>query len=234
MTISLVKVAKYYQGNSHQDAALAYLEQELRQTHPELLEATSDFVNLWRNPPQPPETQTLSPGIPQQTNLAVPYLSQLDNVNNPHGSCNVTCAAMCLAYLGHPPVNQWGDQLEDELYQYCLDNGLSRHSPVDLAKVIRAYGYQDDFQPDAKWGQVKDWLAAGNPVIVHGWFTKSGHIIVIRGYNDRGWIVNDPYGEWYEWGYDSQRTGEGLTYSYGMMSRVCGTDGDLWIHYVSK
>ncbi|USR89666.1 C39 family peptidase [Phormidium yuhuli AB48] len=234
MTISLVKVAKYYQGHSHQDAALAYLEQELGRTNPELIGPESDFATLWRNPPQPPETQTLSPGLPNQVNLQIPYLSQLDNVNNPHGSCNVTCVAMCLAYLGHPHLNQWGDQLEDELYQYCLDNGLSRHSPVDLAKVVRAYGYQDDFQPDAKWGEVKDWLAAGNPIIVHGWFTASGHIIVIRGYNDRGWIVNDPYGEWYEWGYDTQRTGEGLTYSYGMMSRVCGTDGDLWIHYVSK
>jgi len=141
---------------------------------------------------------------------------------------------MCLAYLGRPMVNSAGQQLEDEMYRYLLDRGLSRHSPLDLAKLVRAYGYQDDFQPDAKWDEVKDWLAAGNPIITHGWFTQSGHIIVIRGYNDRGWIVNDPYGEWYEWGYDTNRTGEDLTYSYGMMSHVCGTDGDLWIHYISK
>ncbi|PPT06589.1 hypothetical protein CKA32_003050 [Geitlerinema sp. FC II] len=234
MTISLVNVAKYYEGLSHQDEALAYLERELLQTNPELLDADSDFVTIWRTPPQPVEVQAAKPGLAEQVDLPVPYLSQLDNVNNPHGSCNVTCVAMCLTYLGHPAIGDGGRQLEDELYQYCLDYGLSRHSPIDLAKLVRAYGYKDDFQPDAKWGEVKEWLASGNPIITHGWFTRSGHIIVIRGYNERGWIVNDPYGEWYEWGYDTHRTGEGLTYSYGMMSHVCGSDGDLWIHYVSK
>ncbi|MGC9502991.1 C39 family peptidase [Baaleninema sp.] len=234
MTISLVNVAKYYEGLDHQDEALAYLERELRRTNPELLEAESDFATIWRTPPQPEAVQKTKPGLAAQVNLPIPYLSQLDNANNPSGSCNVTCVAMCLAYLGHPAKNAQGQQLEDELYQYCLDYNLSRHSPIDLAKLVRAYGYKDNFQPDAKWGEVKEWLASGNPIITHGWFTRSGHIVVIRGYNDRGWVVNDPYGEWYEWGYDTHRTGEGLTYSYGMMSHVCGSDGDLWIHYVAK
>lgn len=234
MTISLVKVAKYYEGQSHQDAALEYLEQELARTHPELLGPESDFAKLWRTPPPPPETQTLSAGNPAAVDLPIPYLSQRDNAHNPNSACDVTCAAMCMNFLGHPAVNQWGDQLEDELYQYFQQNGLSRKSPVDLAKVIRAYGYQDDFQPDAKWCEVKDWLAGGNPAIVHGWFTQSGHIIVIRGYNETGWVVNDPYGEWYEWGYDTHRSGEGLVYPYATMSHVCGSDGNLWIHYISQ
>ncbi|HLO51488.1 MAG TPA: C39 family peptidase, partial [Kamptonema sp.] len=52
------------------------------------------------------------------TNLNVPYLSQLDNENNPYGSCNVTCVAMCLGFLGHPLVDPvTNQQLEDELYQ---------------------------------------------------------------------------------------------------------------------
>lgn len=172
--------------------------------------------------------------VPNTVNLDIPYLSQLDNVNNPHGSCNVTSLAMCMAYLGHPFLNSSGRQLEDELYCYCSNKGLSRHSPTDLAKVVQAYGYKDDFQPDAKWGDVKRWLAAGKPIVVHGWFSRSGHIIVIKGYNDKGWIVNDPYGEWYEWGYDTSVSGKNLTYSYGLMREICGSDGDLWIHYISK
>lgn len=171
---------------------------------------------------------------PTTVNLEVPYFSQLDNVNNPHGSCNVTSLAMCMAYLGHPASNVYGEQLEDELYNYCLNNGLSRHSPTDLAQVVKAYGYKDDFQPDAKWGDVKRWLTVGNPIVVHGWFSRSGHIIVIKGYNDKGWIVNDPYGEWFEWGYDTSVSGKNLMYSYGMMKEICGSDGDLWIHYISK
>ena len=173
-------------------------------------------------------------GNPSSVQLPIPYFSQLNNEQNPHGSCNVTSVAMCLVYFGHQGLSPSGEQLEDELYRYCSDNGLSRHSPTDLAKLIEIYGYKDDFQPDAKWGDVKKWLAAGNPCIAHGWFTRSGHIITIVGYNDKGWIVNDPYGEWYEWGYETSVSGKGLTYTYGMMKQVCGSDGDLWIHYVSK
>jgi len=54
MTISIVNVAKYYQGLSHQDEAIAYLEKELLRTNPELLAPDSDFVQIWRNPDEPP------------------------------------------------------------------------------------------------------------------------------------------------------------------------------------
>jgi len=177
--------------------------------------------------------------------LAVPYLSQLDNQNNSYGSCNVTCVAMVMGFLGHPLIDSTtGQQLEDELYRAAIHHGLDRHNPADLAKLIQLYGYKDGFfeegvyqegfQPIAKWGDVKKWLDIGKPCICHGWFTRAGHIIVIRGYNDRGWIVNDPYGEWWSTGYDTNTSGEGLTYSYGMMREVCGNDGDLWVHFVSK
>lgn len=165
--------------------------------------------------------------------LRIPYFSQLDNLYNPTGSCNVTSLAMCLTYLGlRPKVPKV--QLEDELYDYCLEKGLSRHSPLDLAKVVKNYGYKDDFQANARWADVKTWLLKGNPIVTHGYFTTFGHIVVIRGFNQKGWIVNDPYGEWWETGYDTNASGERLTYSYEMMKRVCGKDGDLWIHYISK
>ncbi|MGG6266984.1 C39 family peptidase [Leptolyngbya sp. AN03gr2] len=51
-------------------------------------------------------------------------------------------------------------------------------------------------------------------------FTPTGHIICIIGYNDKGFIVNDPYGELMfspnpeESCYDIYTTGAGLTYSY--------------------
>jgi len=166
--------------------------------------------------------------------LKVPYLSQLDNVNDAYATCNVTAVAMCMAYYGHPIRNAKGEQLEDELNRYCYSNGLDRHSPIDLKKVLEAYGYQDNFQFKAKWANAKTHLLSGNPLIVHGYFTRSGHIITIIGFNEKGWIVNDPYGEWFQSGYDTSRSGAKLTYSYGMMERLCGTDGDLWLHFVSK
>jgi uncharacterized protein YvpB len=274
--ISLLNVAKYYEGLPHQDEALKQLQAELEKTHPDLFRSDAEFLEIWRNPEygqvsttistssvtitasressvgngdrtttavlttertatvEQTTTVTTAPPKPTPINLNIPYLSQLDNVWNPHGSCNVTSVAMCLTYLGHPIKNTKGQQLEDELYQFCLNNGLSRHSPTDLAILVQKYGCKDDFQPDAKWSDVKKWLEAGKPIIVHGWFSRSGHIIVIKGYNEKGWIVNDPYGEWFSWGYDTTVSGKGLTYSYGMMKQLCGSDGDLWIHYISR
>ncbi|WP_199321853.1 C39 family peptidase [Leptolyngbya sp. FACHB-321] len=139
---------------------------------------------------------------------------------------------MCLGYLGHP--NPTGEQLEDELYQYCENHSLNREAPTDLATLIQRYGYADDLQMNGHWKDIKPWLNKGNPVIVHGDFTARGHIVVIIGYNARGWIVNDPYGEWFSDGYDTNASGAGLTYSYGMMERICHPSGDLWVHYVYK
>jgi len=166
--------------------------------------------------------------------LKVPYLSQLDNATDAYGTCNVTCVAMCMAYYGYPIRNAEGEQLEDELNRYCYSNGLDRHSPTDLKKILEVYGYKDDFQFKGKWAAAKTHLLSGHPLIVHGYFTRGGHIIAIAGFNEKGWVVNDPYGEWFQSGYDTSRSGAKLTYSYGMMDRLCSPDGDLWLHFVKK
>lgn len=168
------------------------------------------------------------------TNLGVPYLSQLDNQKNPYGSCNVTSVAMCLRFLfpdrnfGCPP----GQQLEDHLQNLLESKGRSRHDPYDLQWLIRYFNIPDDFQPDARWSDAKKHLDSGRPVIAHGYFTDSGHIIVIRGYELNYWLVNDPYGEWFSAGYNTAKRGENLRYSDQMMRRCCGVNGDLWLHYV--
>jgi hypothetical protein len=165
--------------------------------------------------------------------LKVPYLSQRDNEIAPGGTCNVTSIAMCMAFFGEPVLRETGEQLEDYLTRYCLDNGLSRHSPGDLEVLAQRHGYRPRFSAHSTWKQVKAHLDSGKPCVVHGWFTASGHIITITGYDENGWVVNDPWGEWWSSGYDTSASGKGLTYSYGMMSELCGPDGDgqLWIHF---
>ncbi|MBE9032958.1 C39 family peptidase [filamentous cyanobacterium LEGE 11480] len=196
------------------------------------------------NLPQAAQPADEKPDIPatdpQNTiKLNVPYKSQRDNYHNPDGSCNVTSIAMCLEFLSVASRSS-SIQFEDELYEYALNNGLSRHSPYDLAKIANDYGVKDAFDSHATLDAVKGWLAAGNPIVTHGYFTSFGHIIVLVGYDDKGFIVHDPYGEWYAEGYDrndpngNDEKGKFLHYSYGLIERTCMTGGEFWIHFISK
>lgn len=186
------------------------------------------------------EKPALSPATPASSvKLNVPYKSQRDNLNNPDGSCNVTSLAMCLEFLSIPRQRSNG-QYEDELYEYALDHNLSRHSPHDLAKIVRAYKAKDAFDSQATIDAVKKWLAAGNPAVTHGYFTSFGHIVALVGYDDKGFLVHDPYGEWYASGYDrnapgsSDTKGKFLNYSYRLIESTCCTDNQFWVHFISK
>ena len=176
--------------------------------------------------------------------LDVPYLSQRDNWCNPHGSCNVTSIAMCAAHHGVPQyVGE--QQLEDVLYRYCCDTGLSRHSPEHLAILTREIGIakglrftdiklEDDYTSTGRWKDVEESLQAGNPCVIHGWFTRSGHIVTIVGYTSTGWIVHDPYGIWDgRYGYSAE-SGAFVEYGHGAMSEVCGRPGDMWLHRIRR
>lgn len=180
-------------------------------------------------------------------NLQVPYKSQQDNVYNPSGSCNVTSMAMCLSYLGLKLEDVEGteDQLEDRLYNYCYNHGLSRHDPYDLQKLVNAVGKPkniiDDFTACGTLDDITIALDRGYPCVIHGYFTRFGHIIVIKGYDVvkksgyRVFYVNDPWGEYYEDGYDTSVSGENLEYSFNLISAVCSPESasnpqHFWLH----
>jgi GH24 family phage-related lysozyme (muramidase) len=184
-------------------------------------------------PAQPPVTTAGT-----RTLLQVPYRSQRDNTENPGGSCNVTSVAMCLLFLGmkDPP----GVQLEDDLYRKMEQRGWDRHDPQQLKRMIESFpGYKDIFRVDGSFKDIQSSIDAGNPVIIHGYFTQSGHIVVICGYDDTGFIVNDPNGEWFITGYDKSLSGKMLHYSYGMMAHTCSPESEdqprnFWYHTVFK
>jgi uncharacterized protein YvpB len=171
--------------------------------------------------------------IPNSYRLDVPYKSQVDNWYNPTGACNVTSIAMCLEYF-ETPLRTSMNQFEDELYYYALEQGYSRHSPYDLAQIVRDYGRKDYFTENALIEDVKDWVASGKPAVIHGYFTSFGHIVVVVGYDEYGFIVHDPFGEWFSTGYRTDLSGAYLHYSYRLIRRVCIPDGNFWVHFISK
>jgi Peptidase_C39 like family len=185
---------------------------------------------------KPPISEPPKPGL---VKLSIPYKSQLDNNQEPTGTCNITCLAMCLEFLKVSRRSSSG-QFEDELYEYALDHGLDRHAPQDLAKIVQDYGANDAFDYHATVKNVKSWLSAGNPAVTHGWFTRSGHIVALVGYDDTGFIVHDPNGEWSSSGYirndssNNHERGKFQHYSYNLIERTCAADGEFWVHFISK
>ncbi|MCL1466517.1 C39 family peptidase [Argonema galeatum] len=172
--------------------------------------------------------------LPKQVRLPVPYFSQLNNRYKPEGTCNVTCVAMCLYYYGIRPALR-NKQLEDELFQLVDRNGWDRHVHDHLRRVFLEYDMNDVFKMDATWNEIKAHLANGNPVIYPGRLTGGGHIIVLRGYDDTGFFVNDPYGEYFDSGYQTDMTGENLHYSYNLVkSKSYGESGTTWAHFPKK
>ena len=170
--------------------------------------------------------------------LKVPYHTQRNNKRNPSGSCNVTSFAMCMNYHGVKPLVE-GTQLEDELYEYMETNGLSRHEPGDLSYMANKYpGIKSTFTPAGTFQDIIKSINADNPVVLHGYFTRFGHIIVVVGYDNTGFIVHDPWGEWHSWGYEN-KSGANLHYSYDLIARVGSPESvddpkNLWIHSVAS
>lgn len=171
--------------------------------------------------------------LPTEVRLPIPYFSQRDNAYRPSGTCNVTSVAMCLYYYGVRPKRQ-SHQLEDELFEEVTKRGWSRHSHDHLRQLFNAYGMKGNFKMAAPWEEVKRHLANGDPVIYSGKFTKFGHIIVLRGYDEKGWWVNDPWGEYFASGYRN-KSGENLHYSYDLLRRLSyGGRDATWAHLPTK
>jgi len=81
------------------------------------------------------------------------------------------------------------------------------------------------FEDNASISQIRDWLKSGEFLIIHGWFTTSGHVIAIDGVEvdssnlSYKFSVRDPWAEFNfnNWSYDISGAGfHGFYSSYGI------------------
>jgi len=180
-------------------------------------------------------------GLPDQPGSSVPqvpYFYQYDNQLYPSSTCQNTSIAMVLAYLG------WSGKPDDITAAHGKDKA---QSPSGLAAVFNSYaqsmGIAERLVPhmDGTVQDVRSLLAAGTPVIVHGYFTAYGHVLVILAESGADYVVHDPAGKWsevFKGGYgpgQSATSGKAVSYGAAAFEAAIATlDGatfePIWYH----
>ena len=183
---------------------------------------------------------TVSSSISQVSNISeiksIPYYNQYYNENKGWATCQNTSVAMVLSHFEnsiHP----------DKIYK---DWGKDyAQSPSGLNAVYSSYATRSNIitYTNASPEELKAALKSGYIAIVHGYFTGFGHVLVVRGYEDGRYYVNDPAGKWaecFKCGYDSTNDLNGVTsYSESSLEAAVFTSDGYnylpgWIHLISS
>ena len=145
------------------------------------------------NNPSIATTQETSP----QPRGRVPYFYQGFNKNRPRATCNITTTAMAISYKLGRRITP--DQIYTDAHGKRRGKKGVVYTSEEQALIARQYGVSGS---KAYTGVSADFmkrqLDQGHPISMQGHFTnrRFGHIILITGYNNKGWIVHDPYGLW--------------------------------------
>ena len=212
----MVRAAKHYNEEPHQKAAWEWLEDLLDDVTLEGFKARYRASQAPQKPSEPPRKPS-KPKFP----LNVPYYTQLDSEvwGQAERSCFSSAMAMALEYVDPEGID--GD--DDDYLRIVLQYGDTVSSEAQV-KAARSLGYDVEFRTDGTEQDLLDQLDRGIPIpvgILHKGFvdkpTGGGHYIVLTGYDDTYFYVNDPMGDLdligggYTWA--SRGKGEALKYT---------------------
>jgi len=170
----------------------------------------------------------------------VPYYSQYKNEEEGHRACNITSVAMILDHFNISVEGSNALRTPDKLYERF---GI-KQNPEELWAIFNIIARESQskirgrFLEQGTITQLRQQVQEGNPVIIHGWFTKSGHILVVTGFDGENYIVNDPGGRWNlkkfsDGNYDKTVSGHGIKYPAKEFEYAINDNGkgnDLWLH----
>ena len=167
----------------------------------------------------------------------VPYFYQYNNNINPGGSCQNTSIAMLLKYYGASSItpdnigNTWGTTQAQSVSGFnTVCNSEAQSFGISAVCVSTSTG---------SFSTINNLLAQGIPVVVHGYFTSYGHVMVILAFTGTEYICNDPAGEWsqqYQYGgYSTTNATEGFQVHYAAAAflNAIGPDNTVWFHYMN-
>lgn len=215
MTISADKLKdffKYYDNdNANHGLAVELLHEDLTTTAAWLLADESDWIMKYREKPQKSEALLANP-------LNVAYDCQLDN---PGGEGWRECFSSSCAMV----AMFWGVIEHQNEYHAVRPRFGDSTEPVSQIRTLQHFGLKAEFKQMGSKEKLKQQIDRGRPAPVgflhHGSVsapTGGGHYVCCIGYDDTGFIFNDPYGELNTVAGGYSRTGgtygKGIKYSY--------------------
>ena len=137
--------------------------------------------------------------------LSVPYYSQLDNVKDPHRTCNTSACCMVANYI-KPGVFDSDDEYFLQLEKYGDTTEHDAHT-----KLLESVGIKSRFEHnlnyiDLDWSLAKEGLPIVIGVLHRGSLNSplGGHMMVVIGKLDISrYVVHDPYGKPFSYEQDS-------------------------------
>lgn len=193
------------------------------------------------DPPDEPPSQTPPvTGKADTGTSGVPYFYQYDNLLHPGSSCQNTSIAMVLSHIG------WEGTPDDITAEWGKDYA---QSPENLSYLFNTLS-SEYWLGGALWttteGSLEEFRSAAsqdNIMIVHGYFTGYGHVLVVTGFDGENYRVNDPAGEWnleFRGGYGQDRSiGHNILYPREEFeSAIATSDGrtflPIWYHLLRR
>jgi len=173
--------------------------------------------------------------------ISVPYFYQYANSLHPSASCQNTSVAMLLSWAG------WTGDPDGITARFGKSLAQSPSGLVTVFNTLAAEaGLEARIQANTSGSisGLKALLDSGKPVIVHGYFTSYGHVMVTTGYDSTGYYVNDPAGQWaqtwkggYPYGWDAT-VGRGIRYGQAAFEQAVGTSNGssylpLWYYDIT-
>lgn len=158
-----------------------------------------------------------------------PFFHQLDNIRDPHRTCNCSSTAMALKMIGVDIAS------DDELVELVFRHGdTTDHANVDWV-VQHYYKIKSQFRYDMTFEDLDDELAAGKPVVL-GILHKGGianpyggHLICCFAKEGPSYVCHDPYGSLLNAYTGPVSDGKAVRYpDWQLQKRWCPAGNDGW------
>lgn len=135
-----------------------------------------------------------------------------------------TCQSACVLMMTGDP-----DKIGVLGVRAALERLGEPGNPYVMGEYLKPRVREYAFDPKSSISDMVGWIEDGYRLITHGYFSNSGHVIVISGYKVDCFTVDDPYGEFYvspHWRYSNNENGDDLPYSERLIYSTCVASGD--------